>query len=73
MTDFRIARRSSDSTSGTKYASSVGSSPKKPSTPSRMISVRPPTRRARTGVPQASASIAASPNGSGHDPGISAA
>ena len=49
------------------------SSPKKPSTPSRMISASPPTRRAMTGVPQASASIATSPNGSGHDPGISAA
>ena len=52
-------------------ASSVTSSPKNPSTPSRMISARPPTRRAMTGVPQASASIATSPNGSGHEPGIS--
>ena len=51
-------------------ASWVTSSPKKPSTPSRMISARPPTRRAMTGVPQASASIATRPNGSGHDPGI---
>ncbi len=47
------------------------SSPKKPSMPSRMISGSPPTRRAMTGVPQASASIATSPNGSGQDPGIS--
>ena len=30
-----------------------------------------PTRRAMTGVPQASASIATRPNGSGHEPGIS--
>ena len=36
-----------------------------------MISGSPPTRRAMTGVPQASASMATSPNGSGHDPGIS--
>ena len=36
-----------------------------------MISGRAPTRRAMTGVPQASASIATSPNGSGHEPGIS--
>ena len=34
-----------------------------------MISGRPPTRRAMTGVPQASASIATSPNGSGQEPG----
>ena len=34
---------------------------------------KPPTRRARTGVPQASASIAVRPNGSGQEPGIRAA
>ena len=37
--------------------------------PSRTISGRPPTRRATTGVPQASDSIATSPNGSGQSPG----
>src|SRR5258708_7712722 len=43
----------------------MASSPKSPSTPSRMISGRAPTRRARTGVPQARDSMLTRPNGSG--------
>jgi hypothetical protein len=49
------------------------SSPKKPSRPGRTISGSAPAGRAMSGVPQASDSIATSPNGSGHDPGMSVA
>jgi len=40
-----------------------------PSIPSRRISGIAPARRARTGVPQASASITTRPNGSGQEDG----
>ena len=51
----------------------AGSSARNPSIPGRTISGRAPTRRAMTGVPHASASMAVRPKGSGQAPGMSSA
>jgi len=72
-TEARIATRSSSATRGTRSASAAASEPKKPSIPSRMISGSAPVGSASSGVPQAIDSIATSPNGSGHEPGMSVA
>ena len=52
---------------------SMTSSTRKPSTPGSMISGSAPARRAMTGVPVASDSIATNPNGSGQPPSINVA